>query len=124
MSPADRLHHLESVVRRLEGDYKLVATLAREHLEQAGRLAAELLVDLDSPAAAILARRPEELEATPAEELDRAGIPADLVGQILAAHRAAARHEAERVGLSARLRDARLLYDNCRQHAANQGIPL
>jgi hypothetical protein len=121
-TPADRLNHLAGTVRRLEADYRQVAALAREHLEQAGRLAAELPVDLDSPASAILTRRPAELEATPPEELSRAGIPADLVGQILAAHRAAARHEAERVGLSTRLRDARQLFEACNQFAAQQGI--
>lgn len=119
---ADRLNNLSAIVRRLEGDYRQVAALVREHLERSATLAAELLMDLDGPAAAILARRPDELEATPPEELARAGIPAELVGQILAAHRAAARHEVERMALSERLRDARLLFDACRQHAARQGI--
>jgi hypothetical protein len=121
---ADRLNHLGGIVRRLEGDYRQVAALVREHLERSATLAAELPVNLDSPAAAILARRPQDLEATPPEELARAGIPAELVSQILAAHRAATRHEAERVALAARLRDARLLFDACRQHAARQGITL
>lgn len=121
-TPADRLHHLAGIVRRLEGDYRQTAALAREHMESAARLVAELPVDMDSPAVDILARSPAELEATPHDELAAAGIPADLVGQILADHRAARRHEAERVTLSGRLRDARLLFEACRQYATHQGI--
>jgi hypothetical protein len=121
-TPADRLRHLAGIVRRLEGDYRQTATLAREHLDSAARLVAELPMELDSPAVAILARSPAELEATRPEELDAAGIPADLVGQILADHRAARRHEAERVTLSGRLRDARLLLEACQAHAARKGM--
>ena len=121
---ADRLHHLAGIVRRLEGDYRTTAGLAREHLDSAARLVAEMPVDLDSPAVEILARSPAELEATRPEELDAAGIPAGLVSQILADHRAARRHEAERVILSGRLRDARLLLEACNEYAAQKGIAL
>lgn len=106
---------------RRHDDYRALAARARDAQTEAGRARAELFVDplIESPLAHATA---DELELTPLDELERAGITIRAVRDLVLAERRSKALAAQAERAASELRHGRELLDAIETYLRQRGV--